>query len=68
MGHAKPELPEKDCATCGRPFSWRKKWERNWDEVKYCSKRCAANRKSGLPDKRTTSGPQVGDIVQPAKR
>ncbi len=47
MAHVKPVLPEKDCATCGRPFSWRKKWERNWDEVKYCSKRCATNRKRG---------------------
>ena len=22
----KGELPEKVCATCGRPFTWRKKW------------------------------------------
>ncbi|MGB3455255.1 MAG: DUF2256 domain-containing protein [Litorimonas sp.] len=36
----KSYLPSKDCATCGRPFSWRKKWERCWDEVKYCSERC----------------------------
>ncbi|UOG19607.1 DUF2256 domain-containing protein [Acinetobacter sp. PK01] len=25
---------------CKRPFTWRKKWQRCWDEVKYCSKRC----------------------------
>lgn len=37
---AKADLPQKTCATCGRPFTWRKKWERVWDEVKYCSKRC----------------------------
>lgn len=30
-------LPSKLCAVCGREFSWRKKWEKNWDEVKYCS-------------------------------
>nr|WP_284392506.1 DUF2256 domain-containing protein [Algimonas ampicilliniresistens] len=36
----KSYLPSKDCVTCGRPFSWRKKWERSWDEVKYCSARC----------------------------
>ena len=35
-------LPSKLCATCGRPFSWRKKWSRVWDEVKYCSDRCRA--------------------------
>ncbi|TRW24666.1 DUF2256 domain-containing protein [Flavobacterium zepuense] len=33
-------LPSKSCATCGREFSWRKKWEKNWDEVKYCSDKC----------------------------
>ncbi|MFN5679800.1 MAG: DUF2256 domain-containing protein, partial [Flavobacteriia bacterium] len=27
-----------------RPFSWRKKWEKNWDEVKYCSDRCRSQR------------------------
>ena len=37
---AKADLPQKICAACGRPFSWRKKWARDWDQVKYCSKRC----------------------------
>ncbi|MDG1521568.1 MAG: DUF2256 domain-containing protein, partial [Hellea sp.] len=27
------------------PFSWRKKWERNWEEIKYCSKRCRKGNK-----------------------
>jgi hypothetical protein len=36
----KSDLPSKQCATCGRPFTWRKKWERVWAEVKYCSDRC----------------------------
>jgi hypothetical protein len=30
----------KTCATCGRPFDWRKKWERTWDDVRYCSDAC----------------------------
>jgi hypothetical protein len=34
----------KICAVCGRPFEWRKKWEKVWDEVKYCSDRCRGNR------------------------
>jgi hypothetical protein len=42
MPHKKPFLPQKPCAVCGRPFSWRKKWERCWEEVKYCSDRCRA--------------------------
>ncbi|WP_344827707.1 DUF2256 domain-containing protein [Rurimicrobium arvi] len=40
----KGDLPEKICATCGRPFSWRKKWERVWDEVCYCSDRCRSEK------------------------
>lgn len=36
----KTHLPQKTCAACGRPFTWRKKWEKVWDEVKYCSERC----------------------------
>jgi hypothetical protein len=36
----KSELPSKPCAHCGLAFAWRKKWERDWDQVKYCSERC----------------------------
>jgi hypothetical protein len=36
----KSDLPEKTCAACGRPFTWRKKWEKVWNEVNYCSDRC----------------------------
>mmetsp|Transcript_16797 Transcript_16797/g.23531 ORF Transcript_16797/g.23531 Transcript_16797/m.23531 type:complete len:135 (-) Transcript_16797:47-451(-) len=42
----KSSLPQKDCVVCGRPFSWRKKWERCWDEVKYCSDKCRRSGKS----------------------
>ena len=40
----KQHLPEKVCLTCKRPFSWRKKWERDWGQVKYCSERCKRNK------------------------
>jgi hypothetical protein len=36
----KGDLPSKDCAACGRPFAWRKKWARVWDEVRFCSDAC----------------------------
>jgi hypothetical protein len=36
----KSRLPSKDCVACGRPFVWRKKWERDWESVKYCSDAC----------------------------
>ncbi|XOV69234.1 MAG: DUF2256 domain-containing protein [Fluviicola sp.] len=44
MAHRKVNLPEKVCVRCQKPFKWRKKWERNWEEVKYCSERCRRNR------------------------
>lgn len=46
MAHKKVNLPKKICMVCQLPFSWRKKWEKNWDEVKYCSDKCRLNRKS----------------------
>jgi len=42
--HAKPHLSEKLCDTCLRPFAWRRKWARDWDNVKYCSRRCRSER------------------------
>ncbi len=47
--HRKPHLPEKICVSCGRPFAWRKKWAKVWDEVKYCSERCRAVRPNQPP-------------------
>ena len=40
----KADLPTKICAVCGRPFAWRKKWARDWDDVRFCSDRCRGNR------------------------
>lgn len=39
-GVKKQHLPEKMCVACGRPFAWRKKWERDWANVKFCSDAC----------------------------
>ncbi|MCW8843154.1 MAG: DUF2256 domain-containing protein [Rhodobacteraceae bacterium] len=47
MAHKKPHLPSKTCATCGRPFTWRRKWQAVWDEVRYCSARCRRGKKTG---------------------
>jgi hypothetical protein len=34
-------VPEpKTCASCGRTIEWRSKWERDWDQVRYCSDAC----------------------------
>ncbi|WP_344198765.1 DUF2256 domain-containing protein, partial [Aeromicrobium alkaliterrae] len=39
--------PAKTCASCGRRIEWRKKWERDWDSVRYCSTAC---RRRGVSD------------------
>jgi len=44
----KNDLPQKTCVVCGRPFTWRKKWEKVWADVKYCSDRCRETRKTSL--------------------
>ena len=41
-GVRKSDLPTKLCAACGRPFAWRRKWARDWDQVRFCSDRCRA--------------------------
>ena len=43
-GVKKQDLPSKMCVVCNRPFTWRKKWEKVWDQVKYCSDKCKANK------------------------
>ena len=32
--------PEKTCAVCGRTMQWRKRWARDWEHVRYCSRAC----------------------------
>ncbi|MFM8364636.1 MAG: DUF2256 domain-containing protein [Verrucomicrobiota bacterium] len=43
-GVKKQHLPSKICVVCSRPFTWRKKWERCWEEVRHCSDACRRNR------------------------
>ncbi|MGE0103334.1 MAG: DUF2256 domain-containing protein [Blastocatellales bacterium] len=51
-GVRKENLPSKTCVVCRRPFIWRRKWAKVWDEVKYCSDACRARRKSNHADER----------------
>ncbi len=39
-------LATKNCVVCGREFNWRKKWERNWDSIKFCSDACRRSAKT----------------------
>ena len=43
-------MEPKPCAVCGRSIEWRKKWERSWNEVKYCSDGCRARRSEAKDD------------------
>ncbi len=61
MAHKKLTLPSKICAACQRPFVWRKKWERDWEQVRYCSDRC---RSKGATGGEHPSGP----AAPPARR
>ncbi|AYJ50587.1 DUF2256 and DUF3253 domain-containing protein [Rhodococcus sp. P1Y] len=49
--------PEKTCASCGRRIEWRKKWEKNWNDVKYCSDACRRH-------KVTASDKQLEDKIR----
>lgn len=44
MAHHKPHLPSKLCPVCQRPFTWRRKWAKDWENVRYCSERCRRQR------------------------
>ena len=45
----KSDLPQKTCQACGPPFPCRSKWEKVWDEVKYCSDRCRKEARTRPP-------------------
>lgn len=47
MPSSPPAPPPRTCIACGRSFEWRRKWARDWERVRYCSKAC---RRHGPPD------------------
>ncbi len=56
MAHKKPVLPQKTCAACARPFTWRKKWAANWDDVRYCSDACRTGKRAAARIKQAKNG------------
>lgn len=61
----KAHLPSKPCLACGRPMSWRQRWARNWDAVKFCSDACrrrgvAPSTKSSATSSATPTGTPRG--------
>ena len=47
-------IQDKTCQACGRTITWRKKWARDWDEVRWCSDAC----------RRTKPGPTDAALEQ----
>ncbi|WP_371410874.1 DUF2256 domain-containing protein [Synechococcus sp. UW105] len=45
----KGDRPSKICPVCGRPFQWRRKWKKVWDEVRYCSEPCRRRKGEKIP-------------------
>jgi hypothetical protein len=43
-------MADKTCLVCGLPMQWRKKWAKNWDDVKYCSERCRRQRRNAITE------------------
>ncbi len=39
---------EKTCESCGRVITWRKKWARDWDQLRYCSDACRRRRRTDV--------------------
>ncbi len=44
--YTKSNLPVKICAGCGKPMAWRKRWQKIWEQVKFCSEKCRKNKNS----------------------
>ncbi|XZE53342.1 DUF2256 domain-containing protein [Planctomycetaceae bacterium SH139] len=61
MTRSKSDLPSKICPVCRRPFAWRKKWARCWNEVKYCSQRCRRQGGHGDPARKPACGNTGGE-------
>jgi len=36
----KADLPRKTCLACGLDFAWRRKWARDWENIRFCSESC----------------------------
>ncbi len=50
MGPVAATPPAKSCASCGREITWRKKWARDWDAVRFCSDGCRRRRTTGTDE------------------
>jgi hypothetical protein len=52
---------ERICTVCGRSIGWRRKWARNWDNIKYCSDAC---RRRGLTQRDRQIEQTIIDLLE----
>ncbi len=62
----KQDLPTKACLVCKRDFTWRKKWEKVWEEVKYCSERCRGEKTQTVFTPKTLSPEDTERVIRMA--
>lgn len=55
----------KTCVACGSRIEWRKKWEREWEQVRYCSKAC---RRRGVSEVDTDLEAAIIDLLAARSR
>jgi hypothetical protein len=53
-------VEDKVCAVCGRRITWRKAWERDWEQVRHCSAGC---RRRGLRDSDAELESAIRDLL-----
>ena len=53
-------VPSRPCAACGRTITWRKKWERDWESVRWCSDAC---RRAGVTPTGTALEQKVLELL-----
>lgn len=46
-----PPPSDRICERCGRRIEWRKKWARDWEQVRYCSAACRTHRLTQTDDR-----------------
>ena len=63
----KADLPMKLCVVCGLPFSWRRKWARDWEQVKYCSDRCRQSGSRQTPDSESAAVTTAIGVPKPMR-
>lgn len=64
QGESNQDRVPKHCVACGRVIEWRKKWERDWANVRYCSKSC---RSRGVTETDTALESAILDLLSKRK-